>query len=291
MKLSKNRDKCQKMSMINIIKRGEDKLSTKKKMIIVCVIIVIIVVSIGVCINVKRDTKRADVKVPILLYHNFVTTVPETDPDNFNYINTPESFEENIKTFIENGYTIISMKELAFAESGKTKLPDKPMVITFDDGYYSNYEYIYPILKQYQVKASIFIVTDKIGQEIDGIKYLGWEECLEMQNSGLVEIGSHSKKHVFYDKRPVRELRDDVKASYEEIEKHLGKQDLKIFAYPFGAYTTETVRTLKNNGIDFQIYDIGMNHFNNLDKNAIKRINIPCEMTGKEIIEEIDAYQ
>ena len=291
MKLSKNRDKCQKMSTINIIKRGEDKVSTKKKMIIVCMIIVVITVTVGIGIRVKRNTKRADVKVPILLYHNFVTTVPETDPDNFNYINTPESFEENIKTFLENGYTIISMKELALADSGKTELPDKPMVITFDDGYYSNYEYIYPIMKQYQVKASIFIVTDKIGQEIDGIQYLSWEQCLEMQNSGLVEIGSHSKKHVFYDKRSVRELRDDVKVSYEEIEKHLGKQDLKIFAYPFGAYTTETVRTLKNNGIDFQIYDIGMNHFNDLDKNAIKRINIPCEMTGKEIIEEIEAYK
>ena len=126
------------------------------------------------------------------------------------------------------------MRELVLADSGKIELPDKPMLITFDDGYYSNYEYIYPILKQYQVKASIFIVTDKIGQEIDGIKYLGWEQCLEMQNSGLVEIGSHSKKHVFYDKRSVRELRDDVKASYEEIEKLLGKQDLKIFAYPYG---------------------------------------------------------
>ena len=220
-------------------------MSTKKKLIIICIIIVIIVVVIGMVIRQKRDTKRADVKVPILLYHNFVTTVPDSDPDNFNYINTPESFEENIKTFLENGYTIISMKELALADSGKTELPNKPIVITFDDGYYSNYEYIYPILKQYQV---------------------------------------------FYDKRSVRELRDDVKASYEEIEKHLGKQDLKIFAYPYGVYTNETVRTLKNNGMDFQIYDIGMNYFKNLDKYAIKRINIPCEMTGKEIIEEIEIY-
>ena len=265
-------------------------MSTKKKLIIICMIIVIIVVAIGIGIKQKRDTKRAEVKVPILLYHNFVTTVPESDPDNFNYINTPESFEENIKIFLENRYTIISMKELADANNGKTELPDKTMVITFDDGYYSNYEYIYPILKQYQVKASIFIVTDKIGQEIDGIKYLSWEECLEMQNSGFVEIGSHSKKHVFYDKRSVRKLRDDVKESYEQIEKNLGKQDLKIFAYPYGAYTNETVRTLKNNGIDFQIYDIGMNDFKDIDKNAIKRINIPCEMTGKEIIEEIEAY-
>ena len=109
-----------------------------------------------------------------------------------------------------------------------------------------------------------------------------------MQNSGLVEIFSHSKKHVFYDKRPVRELRDDVIESYELIEKHLGKQDLKVFAYPYGAYTNETVRTLKNNWIDYQVYDIGINNFKDLDRNFIKRINIPCEMTGEEIIEEIE---
>ena len=164
----------------------------------------------------------------------------------------------------------------------------KPIILTFDDGYYSNYEYIYPFLKKYNVKASIFIITNKIGQEIDGIKYLSWEQCLEMQNSGLVEIFSHSKKHVSYNKLPVRELSDDVKESYELIEEHLGKQDLKVFAYPYGAYTKETVRTLKNNGIDFQIYDIGINNFKDLDRNFIKRINIPCEMTGKEIIEEIE---
>ena len=61
-----------------------------------------------------------------------------------------------------------------------------------------------------------------------------------------------------------------------------------MFAYPYGAYTKEAVRTLKNNGIDFQVYDLGINNFKDLDKNFIKRINIPCEMTGKEIIQEIE---
>ena len=88
----------------------------------------------------------------------------------------------------------------------------------------------------------------------------------------------------------IRELRDDVIESYELIEEHLGKQDLNVFAYPYGAYTEETVRTLRNNGIDFQVYDIGINNFKNLDRNFIKRINIPCEMTGKEIIDEIEKY-
>ena len=232
-----------------------DKLHVKNKVIIFLIIICVVLIG-GFIFNRYKYSKRADIKVPVLLYHNFVTEVPDSDPDNFNYINIPESFEENIKTFLENGY-------------------------------YSNYEYIYPILKKYNIKASIFIVTDKIGQEIDGIKYLRWEECLEMQNSGLVEIFSHSKKHVFYNKLPVREIRDDVKESYKLIEEHLGKQELKVFAYPYGAYTKETVRTLQNNGIDFQIYDIGINNFKTLDRDFIKRINIPCEMTGQEIIEEI----
>lgn len=143
-------------------------------------------------------------------------------------------------------------------------------------------------MKKYNVKATIFIVTDKVGKELDGIKYLGWSECLEMQNSGLIEIASHSKRHVFYDKQPVRELRDDVTESYKEIEKNLGNKYFKVFAYPYGAYTNETVRALKNNGIDMQMYDIGINNLKNFNKNFVKRINIPCEMTGKEIIEEIE---
>ena len=261
-------------------------MNTKKGIMIACAVIIAIIL---ICaFKQYQYSQRANVKVPILLYHNFVTTVPEHDPDNFNYINTPESFEENVKILLENGYTIISMKDLDEANNGKKKLPDKPIIITFDDGYYSNYEYIYPILKKYNVKTSIFIVTDKIGQELDGIRYLGWNECLEMQNSGLVEIFSHSTKHVFYNRLPVKEIRDDVKKSYQLIEQHLGKQDLKVFAYPYGAYTKQTVKTLKNDGIDFQIYDLGINNFKNLDKNFMKRINIPCEMTGKEIIEAIE---
>lgn len=263
-------------------------MKTKKIIILLlCAVLIIGIVIYG--FNSYKASKRTDVAIPVLLYHNFVTTVPDSDPDNFNYINTPESFEENVKTLLANGYTIISFKDLNDAYSGKSTLPSKPIIITFDDGYYSNYEYIYPILKQYNVKASIFVVTDKISQEIDGIKYLSWDNCLEMQTSGLVEIFSHSKNHIFYNKFPVRRIRDDVAESYTQLEKHLGKQTLKVFAYPYGAYTKETVKTLKNNGIDFQVYDIGINNFKTLDKNFVKRINIPCEMTGAEIITEIES--
>lgn len=272
-------------SNLNIIIRGDLKLI--KKICIIIILIIIFIVGILVFNKYNKYQPPPDIKIPVLLYHNFVTSVPDNDPDNFNYINTPQSFEENIKTILEDGYTIISMSELDKSLNGELELPSKPILITFDDGYYSNYEYIYPILQKYNAKVSIFVVTDKVGKEINGIKYLGWDECLEMQNSGLAEIFSHSKKHVFYDKLPVRKVRDVVLESYKIIEENLGKKDFKAFAYPYGAYTNETVWALKINGIDFQIYDIGINYFSNFNKDFIKRINVPCEMTGKEIIEEI----
>ena len=260
----------------------------KKRYLIIILVLGLIIVTVLAIFLKNQKNKNANVKIPILLYHDFVETVPDSDPDNFSYINTPQSYEENIKTLLENGYKFISFQELYDANNGKIELPEKPILVTLDDGYYSNYEYIFPILKKYNVKASIFIVTDKIGKEIDGKKYLNWEQCREMQDSGLVEIFSHSKKHVFYDKLPVRMIRDDVIESYKIIEENLGSKKLKVFAYPYGAYTKETVWSLKLNGIDMQVYDIGMNYSNDFDNDYIKRINIPCEMTGVEIIEEIN---
>lgn len=142
----------------------------KRKYFMMIVILIIIVAIIIAIFEQYRKSKRLDTKIPILLYHDFVATVPEQDADNFSYINTPQSFEENIKVLLENGYTVISMEELNDAYHRKREIPTKPILIHMDDGYYSDYEYIYPILKKYQVKASIFVVTDKIGKEIDGKK-------------------------------------------------------------------------------------------------------------------------
>lgn len=151
-----------------------------------CIIILILAIVIVFNIIIKRNNNvKEAVKIPILLYHEFVKVVPDSDPDNYSYINTPQSFEENIKTLLENGYTFISFNELNDANNGKIKLPSKPILITMDDGYYSNYEYIYPILEKYNVKASIFIVTDNIEKEVDGKKYLDWEQCLKMEESRL----------------------------------------------------------------------------------------------------------
>lgn len=245
--------------------------------------IIIVFISILILHFIPIKEERKDVKIPVLLYHDFICEISENNQIDFNYVNSVQSFEENIKTLIENGYTIISLEEI-----NKEDLPQKPIVITFDDGYYSNYEYIYPILKKYNTKASIFIVTDKIGKKENGQKYLGWEECLEMQNSGLVEIFSHSRRHLFYTRLPLYEFYNDVLDSNKKIKENLGEKEFNAFAYPYGAYTRRMVILLNLSGIDMQLYDLGINNFKDFNSSYVKRINIPYEMTGIEIIQEIN---
>jgi len=137
------------------------------------------------------------------------------------------------------------------AEGGP--LPEKPVLITFDDGYRSNYELLYPLLQKYQTKAVISIIVEM--PELPADNFITWDMCREMAGSGLVEIGSHSfALHNLEDlggcfdpggvngiqRRPGEadeafqaRVLDDIQKSYDLIEEKVG-QAPAFFAYPFG---------------------------------------------------------
>lgn len=194
-------------------------------------------------------------KVTILMYHHLTT-----DPSQLNSVTiTPEKFEEDVKYLVDNGYNIILPRELTAGG-----VPKKTVCITFDDGYKSNYELAYPILQKYNVKAEISIVVHSIENNDN---FLSWDQCREMEASGLVEIGSHTyhchntdtkglwrnddgngvqrlkneSGHSFY-----RRVIDDLNLSSRRIEEELGHKPV-TFAYPFGTkdqYSEYTVRML-----------------------------------------------
>lgn len=136
----------------------------------------------------KYETE--EVSLPVLLYHN-ITETPKSSMDI-----SPENFERNISYLCERGYNTISLSQLEDYVFKGINLPEKPILITFDDGYYSNYEYAFPILKKYNCKAVIFPVgitfgTDEyMGRKI--LRHFGFAEANEMIESGLIEIGSHT---------------------------------------------------------------------------------------------------
>jgi len=115
----------------------------------------------------------------VLLYH-------QIDPaPGGPYSIPPRLFAEHLDALLQNGYHVISTRELTGFLEGKTPLPEKAVVITFDDGYRSFYRYAYPELKARGLPAANFVITSWAGKKIGGLEYLTWDEMREMQAHGM----------------------------------------------------------------------------------------------------------
>ncbi|MCI8303356.1 MAG: polysaccharide deacetylase family protein [Lawsonibacter sp.] len=171
----------------------------------------------------------------VLMYHHFVKTGQEYNV----WTLTDDRFREDLQWLSDHGYTTVLPSELAAGEP----LPEKAVMLTFDDGYDSNYYLAYPLLKEYNAKAAIALITGHI--ENQDASFLTWDMCREMVQSGLVEFGSHT--HTLHgseyggvkrgkdDTQPEYDLRvfPDVQRSIDLIETNVGTE-VGFFAYPHG---------------------------------------------------------
>ncbi len=175
------------------------------------------------------------VSVPILVYHVLNPTIPSS------MTITPEKFESQVKWLKENGYTVIPLKQLvAYLQGKNVSLPAKPIVITADDGWKSDYTYMYPIARKYNIPITLFIYPGTISQ---GKNALTWEQLKELMKTGLFDVQDHTfshpnfkqaKKHMSqdaYEKFVRKELFDSKKV----LEDKLGIK-VDYLAWPFGIY-------------------------------------------------------
>ena len=131
-------------------------------------------------------------KLPVLLYHHIA------EEANNDVTVSPEKFEEDMKTLSDNGYTAVTLDHIINYLDGGADLPEKPILITFDDGYMSNYQYAYPVLAKYGMKAVIFAVGETFGADtypdtdVSIFPHFGENERKEMEESGVIEVQSHS---------------------------------------------------------------------------------------------------
>ena len=156
----------------------------------------------------KTDYKPGSVfGVPVLMYHEFVTQEDLDSGVAFDeYAVYADEFESDLKWFESKGFTTITTEQLINYLEGKGKMPEKPLIITIDDGKYGVYKRAWPLLKKYKMKASLSI----IGYEIDNATnapdarskseapYCTWQELDEMSKSGAVEIISHTDKQHYF---------------------------------------------------------------------------------------------
>ncbi|ADL50397.1 polysaccharide deacetylase family protein [Clostridium cellulovorans] len=196
-------------------------------------------------INIKNDRVPVEVKesksiavtsIPVLMYHSIATQAG-------NQLRVPvENFKEQMDYLKNNGYETLTPEEYYSAmTTGKAKY-EKPILVTFDDGYDDNYSAAFPILKQNNQKAVIFMIISYI----DKAGFLNAAQIKEMSEKG-VYFQSHTVNHVELNGISYEEQVKEMKDSKNALDSML-KQNTKFLCYPVGRYNDDTLKALKDTG-------------------------------------------
>lgn len=184
--------------------------------------------------------------LPVLMYHYIrISPDPETDRLGFNLSVTPENFRTQMEYLKKTGYTTVTPDEVYQALKTNAKLPSKSVLLTFDDGYADFYSTAYPVLKNLNLRATLFIVSGFVGNP-DG-RYVTWSQIKTMDQSGLITIGAHTVHHV--NLTTSHTARDEVVISKQTIERQLGHA-ITVFAYPSGDYNDAVARLVETAGFN-----------------------------------------
>lgn len=236
-----------------------------KKYFLFIVLLMFIIAILAVMPGAKNKNEKAQpqkVYLPVIMYHSLLK---DKNLQN-NYTISPGLFEDDLKHITQNGYTTVTVNDLInFVYSDKA-LPDKCIMLTFDDGYYNNYYYAYPLLKEYNCKAvisPIASVTEKFTQTRDiSVTYghLSVDDIKDMLKSGCIEIQNHSyDMHSLSPRRGIEQKRaendevykniitDDINKAQSYLKTQTGAAP-NCFVYPFGAKSNNTLDIIKELG-------------------------------------------
>lgn len=183
-------------------------------------------------------------RVPILMYHYISVPPPDADVIRRDLSIPPETFEEHLRFLKEAGYTSISLADLALALEAGYPLPEKPIILTFDDGYQDNFEVAFPLLQRYGFTATFFLLTAPIDAQDPA--YISWDQAIALDAAGM-ELGAHGYTHVDLRGHTVDYLVWQILGSKEAIEARTHKP-VRFFCYPSGQYDDLTIQVLRSAG-------------------------------------------
>ena len=213
----------------------------------------------------------------VLMYHKISLNT------NDNLTISEDVLEKQLLYLKKRNYHPITVQQLIEHQYQKAKLPKKPILLTFDDGYENNYTYLYPLLKKHALKATIFLPVGFIGKSNEwdeGKESIMSPDILKLMDSSLIEYGLHSFIHKCYREITNEELTEDINKCKSALDEK-SIPFVPAVTYPYGAYPREQKRyekfkeTLINNEIRLG-FRIG-NRINKLplaDPFCIERIDI-----------------
>lgn len=188
--------------------------------------------------NAKYGSCRS---IPILMYHH-VLPAGEAKTMGVASLNVDNGvFRQQMDFLVGKGYQTLSLSEMmSMLSSGS--LPNKAVVLTFDDAYRDFYTNVFPILKEKNLKATVFVISQYIG----GDKYMLWPQVSEAASSGLVTIGNHTLNHPWLSKLDNAGAINQIVSANNILQQNSG-QPVNVFAYPYGNSNDYVKEILKEN--------------------------------------------
>lgn len=275
---------------------------------------------------VEVEVPKIDLKtLTVIGYHEIVAHANAIIPD---YAVSSQQFELHLDWLQQNGYHFITVDQLIKASEGRYQLPSKPVLLTVDDGYQSFYQYAYPILKARKIPVVLSVVGSWLEPKANSMvqfgddqlarnKLLSWAELKTMQDSGLVEIGSHSynlhrgvignpqgnsepaaitreydakTKTYESDKAYAARIYKDLKKNNSVLKAH-GLRSPRVMVWPYGRYNMQTINIAKKLGMPIAIsLDDGPDHIKK-SLGQMNRILIEGNMTTDNLAQEIQNRQ
>jgi len=210
--------------------------------------------------NVYYMAQAGQQQISVLLYHHILPVKDAAQYWDSAFVISQESFRAQMEFLHDNNYHTVSSDELRSFLYNKKPLPAKSVMITFDDGYMSNYLFAYPILKQYGFTAVLFAITGNI-QTLDQeyhpkqLDMLSWMQVEASKD--VFEYGSHTNALHNTDANGrtgfITASLDSAAADLQHSLKRL--DNTKLFAFPSGQYNDQLVNLIKNNGVDLAFTD------------------------------------
>jgi peptidoglycan/xylan/chitin deacetylase (PgdA/CDA1 family) len=191
-----------------------------------------------------QSAARRILRTPILMYHYLSTPPANADIYRRDLSVSPELFAAHLDRIQAEGYTTVSLVDLYLALTQGAPLPDKPVVITFDDGYGDNYANAFPALQQRRMTATFFVVIDFINAQRP--EYMTWDMLREMHAAGM-SIEAHGIDHTSLKRRTHEDLVFQAMRCYETLQNEIGVR-AHFISYPAGQYDQATVDVFRSAG-------------------------------------------
>ncbi len=195
--------------------------------------------------SVESDGTLRRINIPILMYHYVSELPPDADNIRKNLTLHPQLFADHLRYLKENGYSTISLYQAHQALMYGELLPPKPVILTFDDGYIDHFSIVFPLLQQYQMTGTFFIITHFADENRPG--YLSWEHIEKMALAGM-SMESHTKTHADLRSRSYDFLVYQFLGSMESLNARL-PSPTRMFAYPVGYYDNQTLAVISTTPI------------------------------------------